>query len=310
MSDDTELQIHLADAVGAPVGEHVYRLCGIDVTCDLPLPSLASFKAGRRRPHGEPDSRCEPVLSSPAPARYETVGFTGGRERNVVLETGPDGARIEITGFGSYRLAPDGSSIALERLDAPAALALVEECTLGPPLIVALALRDCWFLHAAAVLIDGHTAVIAGPSGSGKSTLAAQLDREPGCRRIADDLIGLRAREGALVALSDYPQLKLAASCQSPHGPVGVETIYLLRPAADGELFGTRKIEKSAKVIALTRHGVAARLFPAGLLDRYLAFCRAAADTVNIVEIIYPHTEPALERAVELVKELDPFAGR
>lgn len=303
MTDVIGIQIRLASALGQTTGNYAYRLCDVDVVCDMRMPSLVPFETVRAGAQGTMASSQESLLSSPGPVRYETAGFTGGRDRRVFLETGPHGAEIGIAGVGCYTLAPDASVICLQRVADRARFGLVEECTLGAPLIVALALRDCWFLHAAAVAIDDRAAVIAGSSGSGKSTLAARLNRRQGWHRIADDLVALRFDEGSLVATSDYPQLKLPASSQSRQGPVRVDTIYLLRPAAAGERFGVRKIEKSEKLIALARHGVAARLFPAGLLDRHLAFCRAAAEAVNMVEVTYPHTVEALHRAVEVVSE-------
>jgi hypothetical protein len=292
------IQIRLADALGEARGPHRYGLCGLDIECNVSLPALQPFEADLSERRAT--SRVEPLLRSDQAVKYATTGFTGGRKRRVLLETRPEGATIEIQDFGRFSLSADGSIIALDHLVAPTARGLVEECTLGAPLIVSLALRDCWFLHAAAVVVGEHTVVFAGPSGSGKSTLAARLDCDVAYRRISDDLLGLCAGDGGLQAVSSFPQLKLPGGCQSRLPPSPVRTIFVLQPASDGEELAVRKLEKSEKLIALTRHGVAARLFPPRVLARHLAFCREAA-SVDMTEVVYPRTERALEQFIDLL---------
>lgn len=304
------IQLRLADALGVPGTAARYRLCGIEIRCDVPLPSLSPFEVDGPRAGEATVLEAEPWLCASRVARCETRGVTGGLERRVVLETGPGGARIDIEGFGRYMLNTDGSVVALERLAGPTAVGLLEDCTLGPPLIVSLALRGCWFLHAAAVLVDGRAAAIAGPSGSGKSTLAARLDRAPGCRRMGDDLLGLRWDGQRLLALGDYPQLKLSPAQQWRQPPLNLDTVYLLRPAMHTERFAVRVVEKSEKLLVLTRHGVSSTLFPAPVLERHLAFCRNAAEAATVVEIVYPRNENALERAVDEILTPGPAGAR
>lgn len=292
------IQIRVADALGLARGTYRYGLCGFDVNCDVSLPALQSFV--KNEPGEEVPFRTESVLCSPRPVQCATMGFAGGRERRVLLETRPEGATIEFQDFGRYSLNADGSIITLDCLAAPDSLSLVEECTLGAPLLVSLALRECWFLHASAVVVGELTAVFAGSSGCGKSTLAARLNHDAECRRITDDLLGLCVDDGSLQAVSSFPQLKLPGGCQSRLPPLPVETIYVLRPAADGEKFRCRKMEKSEKVIALTRHSVSARLFPHGVLARHLAFCREAA-SVDMTEVVYPRTERAIEQMIGIL---------
>lgn len=294
------IQLNIAAALGSPGGSFVYRVCGIDLCTDYPLPSLAPFESRDPAGHDLGGSVPDTVLSPNGTDRRETKGMVGGRERRVCLEAGPDGGFVDVEGFGRYALSADGAMITLQDLAAPVALDLVEECTLGAPLLVGLALRGCWFLHAAAVVLDERAVVLAGPSGAGKSTLAARLDQEPGCRRIADDLLGLGLSNGIVEVRPAYPQLKLPAASQPRHPRVAVGSIHILRPAATGERFRIRRIEKSEKLIALVRHSVCARLFPAGVLSRHLRFCHVAA-AVDMTEIVYPRTDRALDETVALV---------
>ncbi len=299
------IQLNLAAALGESGGTFDYRVCGIELRTDYPLPSLAPFES---RGAADSDARMGVpggALSPDGTDRRETAGMAGGRERRVSLEAGPEGALIDIEGFGRYSLSTDGSIISLRELTAPPAPDLLEECTLGAPLLVGLALRGCWFLHASAVVVDGRAIVFAGPSGAGKSTLAARLDREAGCRRIADDLLGLRQSDGIVEAWPAFPQLKLPKASQPKPSRAVVGTIHILRPAAPGERFNTRVIEKSEKLLALVRHSVSTRLFPAGVLSRHLRFCHAAA-AVDMAEIVYPRTARALEEIVALVTKSGP----
>lgn len=293
------IQVRLSDALDCPGEPHRYHVCGMALRCDVSLPALSPFAGAGPDPESLPLSRPGPLLASRAPRSLETSGFIGGCERRVAIRIGPDGTELDIGGAARYSLSPDGSVITLARL---ANRSVLEECTLGAPLILSLAVRDCWLLHAAAVTLRDCAVVIAGKSGSGKSTLAARLDSEPACRRVADDLVGLRPDAGALQVVPDYPQLKLPASAQSLSPPVRLACIYMLRPAAPGESFGTRRVEGARKPMMVAAHSVAARLFTPGLLRRHLAFCRRAA-AVECIEITYPHTERGLEKAAALVTE-------
>jgi len=113
-------------------------------------------------------------------------------------------------------------------------------------------------------------------------------------------MVGMRVGGRGVEVDAGYPQLKLAASEQPLCPSTRLDRIYVLRPAATGEWFTTRRLRGPEKLLALTEHSVAAKLFPGALLGRHLAFCRAAAYT-EIVEIVYPRTGAALEQAARLV---------
>ena len=97
-----------------------------------------------------------------------------------------------------------------------------EEVFLGPALLLALALRATFTLHASAIAYAGRAVLFAGDSGAGKSTLAAALARiqSRGATRLADDIVPVSIRGGRLVAWSDYPQLKLPPDAQVGTDPV------------------------------------------------------------------------------------------
>lgn len=296
------IQIRLADALEHPGGSYRYQVCGFEVCCDVSLAALAPFALDSTMPTSSLGRRSAGGLQSPEMMHYETAGIIGGRERRVVLRTEFDGARMDVNGLGRYALNPDGSVIALECAVPAATRALVEECTLGPPLILSLAIRGCWLFHAAAVGLQHGTVVIVGPSGAGKSTLAARLDDERSLCRIADDLVGLRIEQRCLNVMGGYPQLKLPAAAQSLLPATRLVGIFVLQPVSTREEFGIREMQGPEKLLVLAAHSVVARLFPPGLLRRHLAFCAMAAST-GVAEITYPRTERAREQAVAAVKE-------
>nr|WP_092809980.1 HPr kinase/phosphatase C-terminal domain-containing protein [Roseivivax marinus] len=59
-------------------------------------------------------------------------------------------------------------------------------------------------LHATAVAVDGHAALIQGPSGSGKSVLALEMMAR-GAVLVSDDRVILRDQDGELVASAPDP---------------------------------------------------------------------------------------------------------
>lgn len=296
------IHLRVARALNLSPGDYWYRVCGVDVTCDVPVPALSSFRgAGPADAHGPLESPAA-LLKSEDTARYETVGLVGGLERRVVLETAPSGARLDVAGLGRYSLNPNATSITLDAVAAGATGSLMEECTLGPPLILGLALRDRWLLHAAALVThENRAVVIAGASGAGKSTLAAWLDRAEPYRRIADDLLGVKVDDEGVYAETGFPQLKLPAALQSAPETIEVAAVYLLRPPLDSGRFDTRELDSTDRLVTLAAHSVAARLFPDALLRRHLRFCSAVAHAVPMVEITYPHTERGLQAAAALV---------
>jgi hypothetical protein len=181
---------------------------------------------------------------------------------------------------------------------------MIEECTLGAPVVLGLALRGRWIMHAAAIeRCNGHAVLVAGPSGSGKSTAARCLDRFPECRRIADDLLGLHLGGDGLLAHADYPQLKLLPGSQPAYSPLPVECIYVLNPGQAGDGFSIRTLAGLDKLLTFPAHGVATRLFPADLLARHQAFCREAAASVPVVEALYPRTAEGLRGLVDAITD-------
>ena len=270
-----------------------YRLAGEVVAVDGFLPELVPFvsrdAAARRR--------------APRPAAAGTAdgytffagpGWIGNRYRGVVMHSVDGGWRVEIDDIGALVVAPDSSVTWVEGPQGPEADRWVSEATLGPGLILALALRGVFCLHASAVLApDGGVVGFLGPSGAGKSTLARLLDGAPGgWRRAADDVVPVRWADdhGEPAVLPRFPQLKLSSDRQPGAGlpeSASLTGLFLLSPG-DAADVRCQPLSRTNAALALLRHTVAARLFSSELLERHLSFCTRLAQRLDVMDLGYP----------------------
>jgi hypothetical protein len=177
---------------------------------------------------------------------------------------------------------------------------LVAECLLGPGLILALAARGIYCLHASAVRTPRGAIAFLGESGQGKSTLARFLaETVPGCVRLADDILPVRMGAVGIEALPRFPQLKLGRADQvSDAEPEGVplRVACVLDPVS-GEGGGGVTLEALDPLqasLALMRHTVAARLFDRAPAARHLEACGSAAGCGALRRLRYPFSSEAL----------------
>lgn len=227
--------------------------------------------------------------------------LVAGRHRRLSAASAPAaGGRsfhVAVEGVGSFAVAGDGG--ALRQLsEAPgAARPALLEVALGPPLVLALALRGVFCLHASAARApSGGALLFLGDSGCGKSTLAAHLDARAGWCRLSDDVTPV---DDALRADPRFPQLSLPDSgAEVAAEPAAVETLCLLQP---GDRLHVEPVPVSEAVRTVVRQTVAARLFDPPLLAAHLEWAgRLAAAGVHRLE--HPHGAdhlPAVAAAVE-----------
>lgn len=177
---------------------------------------------------------------------------------------------------------------------------------LGPPLILAMALRGTFYLHASAVAIRGRRGIVAlcGPSGAGKSTLAAAAAASGEWLRCGDDLIAVADRRVS-TALVHVPQLKLADEDQPARSlPEQVPLLGLVWLAPPVEA-GSPQLSTLAGAAAVTRvvaATVAARLFPPQLGERHLGFCAHVARAVPVADLIYPRRRELIPGVLQAVR--------
>lgn len=193
----------------------VYRVAGRTLVTDVSLAALLAFEARDPVPH-----KRSAWLESPAEPGWQLVyrgpGWIGAGWRTVECRSGPDGYRVAVDDGGNYWIAADGSAIARLAIDAGAPEHIVTETILGPALILALALRGVFCLHASALVHGDQALAFPGESESGKSTLALQISKTGGLawRRLADDVLPIALSPDGPVALPRFPQLKLPPASQ------------------------------------------------------------------------------------------------
>ncbi len=253
-----------------------YRLAGVDLHCPRPLAALDAFCV---------------VGDGPAPGDLPPIGLLDG---GTVAVRGPIGGSLRsvealyqagkctlsVDGVGRFRIGSRWVTFPHSR-KAPLSSALVETLT-GPALLLALAARGRYALHAGAALIAGARLwVFLGDSGAGKSTLAGCARSVAGCQPVADDLLPVVWQAGRLWALPWYPQLKLGPRGQYAGGPTAewlpVAGIAVLEPAAPSADVTVVPLSGREAIATLTRQTVSARLFsPRMLVQHFQVFARAA----------------------------------
>lgn len=240
-------------------------------------------------------------LPSPLVLICQTVGFVAGANRRVETWSAPPGYLLKATSGSDFYIASDGGSIQRIENDEPWPK-LDREILVGPVLVLALALRGVWSLHASAVTCNGHVIAFLGESGQGKSTLASHLS--PRMQLTADDILPVTLTDSGLIGWPHFPQLKLPLDAQpGPSLPesLPVNHICLLDTAEEISL---RPLSPSEAAQTLLRHTAGTRLFPPELLSKHLAFCAQAGSKIQVSRLTYPRRMDALQDVQKLLETL------
>ncbi|HYH44363.1 MAG TPA: hypothetical protein VEG34_01665, partial [Thermoanaerobaculia bacterium] len=195
-----------------------YRVYGLTLETDLPLPSLQPEEDGAAGPTSPspgtgPDLRlllakAPPVAGEPPPALFTSPAPSPFDPALPALtfHRRPGWDLLRFPGAADFHLDPD--SLIHCHLQSPEALETAESWFLG--LVLAFwferAGRPC--LHAAAVAVDGQAVALLAFSRSGKSTLAASL-LQAGHALLTDDVLPLEAAPAGFRAHPSYPQMRL-----------------------------------------------------------------------------------------------------
>lgn len=247
----------------------------------------------------------------PAPASTELApratgnGWLCDAERAFETYAGHATLRVRFPGLLSFDLVAGSTLRWHEAPDDPRA---AEEALLGAGLVLALAERGTFCLHASAVHAShGGAFVLAGASGAGKSTLAGLLEQEVGWRRLADDITPLEVDTRAATVHPHFPQLKLGPEQAYPDDAPGAlplrGVVELVRGAADARPALERLPSAEAFRTVLARTA-AARLFTPELLAAHLKFAECLAARTPLYRLVLPHRPDALEGLARAAAEL------
>jgi hypothetical protein len=296
------LSIRVHPAQGCRPRIRHYDLAGCRLTADLDCEALAAFEVPGADPGEAPLRPVNPPFGD-RPFFDAEAWIAGGDRRVSCGQDGAGGYRLEVAGIGKFQVAAEGA-IRADALAPGITPEQLAETVLGPALILALALRAIYCLHAAAAANGDRAIGLLGVSGAGKSTLASRLAQLDAWRRVADDVLPVCCEAGMPFALPRFPQLKLTRADQvaAMDGRLRLAAIYVLAPpGADPEAVAVRPLDGHAAIVALARHTVASRLFAPSLLSSHLAFCVEVAARVPIRSLEFPRCEAALARVAAAI---------
>lgn len=275
-----------------------YDIAGCVVHTDVEEPWLRPFRSpgapsgsgsqGRRRP--------SQTLGSPV---YDGPGLVGGVVRRVVRHRTETGFILEVEGVGSTAVDLD-SGLAYRLSDAGVRPSAVDaEVLFGPVLVILLATRGIFCLHASAARLDRRAVAFLGPSGAGKSTLARDAPRASGWERVGDDILPVALSGSGADALPRFPQIKLPEEAQwGRRRPerVRIRSAYSVRtrPPEHGREVLVSPADARDAMLHLVSFTIASRLFDRALTERHLAFCDALTRRVRVRELSYPRSLEAL----------------
>ncbi|HET7845235.1 MAG TPA: hypothetical protein VFL14_13855 [Xanthomonadales bacterium] len=265
------------------------------VHADAELPGFV--RAARVAP---PATRVEPPV-----AQWSSVAWFDDAQRTFACEAGAHGLRVRFEGHGELLLGAD-DVLHVDGMPAHA----THEALLGVGLVLALAQRGCFALHAACVLDPRDRAfVLLGASGAGKSTLAALLAAQGGWRRLCDDITPATCDAAGTQLWPSFPQLKLEPSQWSRDTRL-IAPAALLVLARDAGCAAPvlRPLDATAAAVLLLRRTAGTRLFAPDLLAEHLWFARCAAQSVPAFALSVPDDLPHIARtAVRTAALLDAW---
>ncbi len=286
-----------------------YRIAGQEFCFPAPLRELEPFAVP-----GDgsfvPPAFLETEFADPSALTLvsRAEGWVADASRLVEVWSAASGLVLRVDGGHDVYLAPGGRALLpLKPIDAWTNFD--RQIVLGPGLVLALALRGVWSLHASAATFGGRTVTFVGESGRGKSTLAAYLSSSgrPKWSHVADDILPITLETGEMSAWPRFPQLKMSVAAQP--GVLHAERLrvdYMVQLNAAGEDASPQveqlPMNQAAQVLLGQIAG--ARLFDAALLGKHLSFCAQAAKQVPVYRLVYPHRRDALPVVMGLLEDL------
>lgn len=179
-----------------------YRVCGLTIASDRPLPELVRTETSRGpqwtvRTRAPRDTRA---------AWFRHVRFPDGRRWMSIAR------RADIYTIKFWRLATFeihlSQRLIVSRPAGRTPPETIRHLLLDQVIPLVAASRNRVALHGSAVAADGGAVAFVGAAGKGKSTVAALLARAA-WPVIADDCLLVERRRGRLVVVPNYPGLRL-----------------------------------------------------------------------------------------------------
>jgi len=175
------------------------------------------------------------------------------------------------------------------------------EVVMGPALMILLAARGIYCLHAGAVATPQGNVAMVAESGTGKSTLSKHVG--PSWSQLADDILPLEFIDD-IELVHQFPQLKLdnARIIHSPIKPMFLKCILRLNkePAEQTEF---KQLGRTDSLLQVVRHTVAARLFDHEMMREHARFAKRLTGHIPMVEVSYARDLDTLDKLREDIAE-------
>jgi len=282
-----------------------YRLAGQDFDFPYTVTGLEPFRIGDKElPADHPLIIPTPLLLS-----SWTVGLVGWAQRQVETWSAPPGILLRVAGGSDFYISPGGHNIlCVSQEQGGGTLNETDrQILLGPALLLALALRGIWCLHASAAIFKDTLFVFLGESEQGKSTLATYL-AGAGWQLVSDDILPVTGDPSGVQAWPRFPQLKLPPESQpGPHLPEQLplgKICLLVLPAGKDDTPAVQLLPPGKAVKALLAHTAGARLFDPELLGKHVDFCARSAAQMSAYWLSYPYRRDALPIIKKLLESL------
>ena len=204
----------------------LHRVCGLILSCDLPLPELAPVVAVE--PNGTADIRVE--LSGRRVRHLRSIRWfkTGSPPSEALwLSTGKieGGYLLRFHDLADFTVDAQGREIVC--CPSPGTpVGTLRHLLLDQVMPLVLTLHGRHVLHATTVQTPLGVCAFIGPTGVGKSTLAASF-LFAGYSVLSDDCLGLQEDSQRILAIPAYPGLRLwddslEAVCKHHHPSIPV----------------------------------------------------------------------------------------
>lgn len=282
-----------------------YRMAGQEFYFSCTVLGMESFEITDRE-------RVAPVslsVSVPLTLSSQTVGWVGEQQREVEVWSARNGSLLKVSGGSDFFISSDGGCIYHTKSNLQEVTGLDREILLGPALVLALASRGIWSLHASAAIFKNCLCIFLGESGQGKSTLAAYLSsfEISGWRRAADDILPVTLNSNRVDVWPHFPQLKLPMDAQPDSSLpeyIPLDRIVVLTSADLNISPQLQPLPKGKAAQILLSHTAGTRMFDSLTLARHLAFATQVAAQIPVHQLVYPHRRDALPVVKELLENI------
>ncbi|MFT6034154.1 MAG: hypothetical protein ACI854_002696 [Arenicella sp.] len=228
------------------------------------------------------------MTAANAPLRYSGKAYFDGKFREVRYWRSTNRGQLDVDRVPVCQIDFNESHIHVLNCKS-LGVGLNMELITGPALVLLMALRETYCMHAGSVDTKVGRIGIIAESGAGKSTLSQHIG-DDWCQ-VSDDIMPFALNESAqaIDVLPDFPQLKLANNRVENADNAARSLDYLLRVnPAPSDTVSFAVLPRVEAMLQIVRHTVAAKLFDIETLHKHADFAKDVSTLVPVIEVSYP----------------------